>query len=161
MGKHQVGIQPIIQSDDSINHATNILLLTPKFQELAPWVFSSSELERWVNLRLPPLFFSQMRKWQPRGAMRFAPNDPLNCIVGGETGHHPMPSPGLSPSLLPSFHQVLRENLQSACSNLKEITPALLAWITNSLEPGGSPVGEEGLSPHLPRFGSWAFEINR
>ena len=91
-------------------------------------------------------------------AMRFAPSWPTE-LQSGERDGPPIPSPGLSPSLLPSFYQILRE--QSVCSSLKELTPPARKVVSDYPSSWTWRLPwMEGLALHLPRFDSWVCDLD-
>ena len=84
----------------------------------------------------------------------------LTGLQSGEKTEPLMSGPWLSSSLLPSFYQAPRENLQSVCSNLKELTPALkMAWDHSQCCTWRLPYRGGSFSLHPSRFDSWVCDI--
>lgn len=125
---------------------------------------SSKELERWLTVLPPPPApsFSQMRNGSLEGLWDLPQVEDPVTAEGVVTHRPPDAYSRVLSTLLPSFCQVLRENLQSVCSNLKEITPAIkVTWYHQ--ESGTWRFSWRGGRTFVypPRLCSWVDEINR
>lgn len=127
-------------------------------------VLSSKEPERWLTVLDPPPApsFSQMRNGSLEGLCDLPKSKSQLTAEGVLTHRAPEAHARVLSTLLPSFCQVLRENVQNVGSHLKEVTPAMeLTWYHQQSGPWRFSWRGGRTFLFLLRLHSWVYEINR